>query len=276
MSKYGKLRNRLIDEKIIDAEYIEADVCDIHDLYLAHDKDYVNAVLNLTLERKLARPVGLPLSSEMILRARASMQSFLSAVQTAQDEGISSSLAGGTHHAHRDRGEGFCFFNDFAVATRKIHLKDSSKKILILDLDVHQGNGNSSILKNDQNVFVISFHGETNYPYKKIDSHLDVAFSKNTSDDEYLNKLEEVLKSLGGYDLLLYQAGVDSLEHDKFGSLSLTYQGLAQRDRLVFEYVKEKGIPMAMALGGGYTDPVDLSVEAYVNTYKELHHCFFA
>ncbi|MAZ47048.1 MAG: histone deacetylase [Halobacteriovoraceae bacterium] len=275
MGKYKKLRERLIKDRVIDAEFIEADICQIEDLLLAHDHEYIHQVLSLTLERKLARAVGLPLTPEMVIRARASMQSFLNATFTALEEGVSSSLAGGTHHAHKDGGEGFCFFNDFAVATRKIHSIDPYKKILILDLDVHQGNGNSSILNQDKNVFIISFHGETNYPYRKVESHIDIGFSKNTKDDEYLQKLKEVLTEISGHELLLYQAGVDSLVHDRFGSLDLSYEGLLERDRLVFEFVKSQGISMAMALGGGYTDPVDLSVEAYVNTYKTLNDVFF-
>lgn len=276
MGKYEKLRSRLISEKIIEAEFIEADVCDVNDLYLAHEKNYVDSVLSLTLERKLARPVGLPLSAEMVLRARASMQAYLSAVENALKDGLSSSLAGGTHHAHRDRGEGFCFFNDFAVATRRLHRDAPGTKVLILDLDVHQGNGNSSILAEDENVQVVSFHGESNYPFRKIASHIDVAFPKDTEDDEYNQRLKEVLSSLGSFDILLYQAGVDSLEHDRFGSLKLTYEGLMERDRLVFDFVKKKGTPMAMALGGGYTNPEELAVEAYVNSYKTLKQIFFS
>lgn len=275
MDKYHKLRNRLIEEKIIDAKFIESDICDIQDLYLAHDKNYIDQVLDLSLDRKAARPVGLPLSYEMVLRARASLSSFLSAAETSLSEGISSSLAGGTHHAHADRGEGFCFFNDFAVAVRKLHKKNPHLKILILDLDVHQGNGNSSILKNDKNVFIVSFHGQQNYPYKKIDSHIDIGFEKGTGDDDYLSALEKQLSLIPKADLILYQAGVDALAEDKFGTLNLTHEGLKVRDKLVFEFVKKRNMKMAMALGGGYSIPIDLTVEAYVNTYRELRKCFF-
>lgn len=277
MSKYEKLRSQLLQQSILpEIKFIEADVCSVEDLYLAHDQKYVDDVLSLTLERKKARAVGLPLSAAMILRARASLQSFMSATEVALDEGISSSLAGGTHHAHADKGEGFCFFNDFAVVCRKLHQKDPNKKILILDLDVHQGNGNSSILNQDKNVTIVSFHGRTNYPYKKVPSHIDIEFERGASDEEYLEKLTKTLTKLNGYDLVLYQAGVDALEHDTFGSLNLSYEGLAKRDRLVFQYAKRQGVPLAMALGGGYTDPVDLSVEAYLNSYRELKKIYFS
>ena len=228
MSKYGKLRHRLIEENIIPgADFIESDICDIDDLYLAHEKNYVDKVLSCTLEHKLARAVGLPLIPEMVIRARASLQSFMSATYSAIESGIASSLAGGTHHAHADRGEGFCFFNDFAVVTRKLHLSKPHLKILILDLDVHQGNGNSSILNRDENVFVVSFHGRVNYPYRKVHSHLDVEFEKGTKDEEYLERLKYHLDRFHGFDLILYQAGVDALEHDHFGSLNLSYENLA-------------------------------------------------
>lgn len=275
MDKYEKLRTRLIEESIIDAEFIESDICDIDDLYLAHNKEYVDRVLDLSLERNAARPIGLPLSFEMVLRARASLFSFLSAAETSLTEGISSSLAGGTHHAHADRGEGFCFFNDFAVTVRKLHRKNPKLKILILDLDVHQGNGNSSILKHDKNVYIVSFHGQQNYPYRKIDSHIDIGFEKGTGDTPYLEELERQLKLMPNADLILYQAGVDALAEDKFGTLNLTHDGLRQRDQQVFEFVKKRNMKMAMALGGGYSVPIDLTVEAYVNTYRELKKCFF-
>jgi acetoin utilization deacetylase AcuC-like enzyme len=148
-------------------------------LMLAHHQAYVDDILELKLERTRARKIGLPLTKEMVNRARASMQAFTNAVDSALINGFSASLAGGTHHAHYDEGEGFCFFNDFAINVRRLYHQYPTRKILILDLDVHQGNGNSSILKDDPNVFIVSLHGKRNYPYRKIESHIDIEFEKS-------------------------------------------------------------------------------------------------
>lgn len=269
MQKYRLIREMLIEEDILSLDQlVKAHLCKANDLYLAHDPNYVNDVINLSLNPKVARCVGLPLTTEMVNRALSSMDAVIKSAYSALQNGFSASICGGTHHASYDKGEGFCYFNDFAVVCRKLFTENPSIKILILDMDVHQGNGNSSILGGDDFVDIISFHGANNYPFRKIPSTLDVEFENDTGDDEYLYKLKETLKTLSSnkYDLILYQAGVDSLIHDKLGNLSLSFKGLMQRDKMIFEFAKNT--PISMSLGGGYSDPIADTVRACVNCYK--------
>lgn len=272
MQKYSMLREALIKEGILQtSQLLKATPLNEEYLYLAHTQDYVQDVLNLRLDPLKARPIGLPLSHEMVLRARTSAGAFFEALHESLKTGYSASLAGGTHHAHADRGEGFCFFNDFAIGVRWMAQQFVQKKILILDLDVHQGNGNASILKNDPNVYLISFHGKHNYPYRKVDSHVDVAFENGTGDDEYLTRLDQELRKLDllyPMDHLFYQAGVDSLEGDRFGKLALSLKGLKERDDMVFSFAKERQMKVVHAIGGGYNDDLERVVKAYVETFK--------
>jgi len=241
------------------------------DILRVHAENYFYQVKNLTLDPKEAKKIGLPLTVELFRRSSASVGGFLSACADALKFGFSASLAGGTHHAHRDAGEGFCVFNDFAIAAYKLWTKNSDLKILIIDLDVHQGNGNSSILNKEKNIFIFSMHGRKNYPYRKIPSHLDIDLETDCTDEHYLQLLRESLDKfkLQKFDFIMYQAGVDALKEDKFGTLNLSLDCLRQRDRMVFEYANSHQIPLAMALGGGYSTPIDHSIEAYTNTYRE-------
>jgi acetoin utilization deacetylase AcuC-like enzyme len=270
MEKYKMLREMLIQREIIQKEQCIASKIMTKDLlYLAHEKSYVDSVLNLSLEKKDSRPIGLPLSREMVNRTLASAQAYTNAVNESLNTGYSASFAGGTHHAHSNKGEGFCFFNDFAINVRRFQKIYPLKKILILDLDVHQGNGNSSILKNDPNVFIVSFHGKHNYPYRKVQSHLDIDFENDTKDDEYLSILSKTISKLKrmNFDHIFYQAGVDSLKTDSFGKLALSLDGLVQRDTMVFNWAFKERIPLASAIGGGYSHNITDTVNAYVNTF---------
>lgn len=269
INKYESIRKKLILQNIIEEKNLyKAKVCQKEDLYLAHSHTYVDDVISLTLDSKKARAIGLPLSRDMVNRAMSSTDAVIQSAYSALENGFAASLCGGTHHASFDKGEGFCYFNDFAVVSRKLFLANPNIKILILDLDVHQGNGNSAILKNDNYVDIVSFHGRRNYPFKKIPSTIDVEFEDNTEDEEYLEKLNQTLKKLSqSYDLILYQAGVDSLIHDSLGNLNLSFQGLYQRDLTVFNYAKNLGIPISMALGGGYSKPIEHTIEAACNSY---------
>jgi acetoin utilization deacetylase AcuC-like enzyme len=191
----------------------------------------------------------------------------VAATESALKHGFSALLAGGTHHAHADRGEGYCVFNDFAVAALRLIELKKVKKILIIDLDVHQGNGNSSILGKRDDIFILSIHGEKNYPFRKIPSHLDVALPEKTNDEDYIKALNKALSMVHfDYDMIFYQAGVDNLKEDTLGTFELTHEGLKERDKIVFDYGKNK--PIAMAIGGGYASPIDLTVEAHANTFK--------
>lgn len=273
IDKYRKLRNSLVEKNLLSLEeLLPAPFAKLSDIELAHSKEYIYGIKDMSLPRSELRKIGLPVGEQLWKRVLASVGGFLAATENSLIDGFSSSLSGGTHHAHYDSGEGFCVFNDFAIAVRKY----AQLNILIIDLDVHQGNGNSSILKNDDNVFIFSMHGEKNYPYKKIPSHLDIALPADISDEKYLELLSSALAkiSLNKFDLVLYQAGVDALEHDSLGTLKLSYNALRERDRLVFEFVKSKGIPLAMALGGGYSKPIDYTVQAYLNTYEEVNKFF--
>jgi acetoin utilization deacetylase AcuC-like enzyme len=260
MGKYTLLYEKLLAEKIISTQQV-------HPGPQADFKDG-------TLPAQELRPIGLPWSPGMFQRSLCSVGGFIAATENAISDGFSALLAGGTHHAHRDRGEGYCVFNDFAVAALKLLSNNRLKKILIIDLDVHQGNGNSSILGKREDVFILSLHGEKNYPFRKVKSHLDVALPEGTGDELYLSELERVLKLLPDADMIFYQGGVDVLKEDKLGTFSMTYEGIKTRDRMVFEYARKRNLPLAMAIGGGYSQPIDYSIEAYANTFRVARQTF--
>ncbi len=277
MNKYKLLKNSLLENSILSNDQLfPAPLADIETIKLAHCPNYVERVVNLNLDAREHRPIGLPQSKEMVQRTLGSVGGFLAACESALEHGLGASLAGGTHHAHFDRGEGFCFFNDFAIAIRKFQQKKPSMKFLILDLDVHQGNGNSSMLGDDPNAKIISFHGEKNYPFRKVPSSIDIPLPDGCEDELFLERLNQVLlsESQNSYDLIMYQSGVDGLVHDSLGTLNLSYEGLFQRDMKVFEFAKNLRTPMVMALGGGYSRPIDYTIEACVNTYRALREVF--
>ncbi len=268
MIKYRLLREKLMEDGIIHPSQLfkGPEVLD-EDLLRAHTPHYVYALKNHTLSHKELRPIGLEWSEDLLKRSYVSVGGFVAATDSALKNGFSALLAGGTHHAHADRGEGYCVFNDFAVATLRLLEQKKVKKILIIDLDVHQGNGNSSILGKRDDVFILSLHGEKNYPFRKIPSHMDVGLPEHTGDDQYLSSLEKALGSIRfPFDMIFYQAGVDGLMEDTLGTLDLGFEGLKQRDQIVFQFAKNT--PLAMAIGGGYAHPIDLTVKAHVNTFK--------
>lgn len=279
MDKYKKVREGLLKNNILqESQVIPAPLASKEDILLVHEEKYYHAIELGTLEAREQRKIGFPWSEIMLSRSRASVGGFLAAVENSltNDYGVSGNLSGGTHHSFADRGEGFCVFNDFAVAGIKLINEKSFKNILILDLDVHQGNGNAAILKDVSEVFVVSLHGKENYPYQKPPSDWDVPLDSNTEDEEYLKTLESVLKELDHrhWDIVLYQAGVDTLKEDKLGKLNLTLQGLFQRDQMVLTYAKSRNIPIALGLGGGYALPIELTVEAHLNTYRAIDQVY--
>lgn len=277
MAKYRLLRDQLIEKSILKPSNLyPAPLTTAETIKLAHCHDYVSKVASFSLSAKEHRPIGLPQTPEMWRRTLGSIGGFLSAVDAALENGIGSTLAGGTHHAHYSKGEGFCFFNDFAIAIRLLQQKKPQMKFLILDLDVHQGNGNSSMLGKDENIKIISFHGERNFPFRKVPSSIDIGLPDKCGDDLFLKKLDEVLfdEKKYSYDLIMYQSGVDALEYDTLGTLSLSFEGLQERDKRVFEFSKNSRIPLVMALGGGYSNPIDYTVQACVNTYIEFKKVF--
>lgn len=269
MQKYKMVREKLLQDDIINLSQLNpAPKISDQDLLRAHTSEYVIGLKNNTLTPKQIRPIGLPWSEELLLRSYTSVGGFVAASDSALENGFSALLAGGTHHAHADHGEGFCVFNDFAVAALRLLQTKKVKRVLIIDLDVHQGNGNSSILGLRDDVFILSLHGERNYPFRKVASHLDVALPEKTQDKEYLLALENALSQISrlDFDMIFYQAGVDILKEDTLGTFAMTFDGLMERDNMVFDFARGK--PLAMAIGGGYTNPIELTVEAHANTFK--------
>lgn len=274
MHKYLLLRQQLQDKEWAkEFEFVPTTVAPWDDILLAHDQSYVDGLISKTLPPLEQKAIGFPLCEELLTRSRSSVQGFISSCYHALSYGFSGNLSGGTHHAHRNKGEGFCVFNDFAVSSLKLLKEKLVKSVLILDLDVHQGNGNSSILKDNPAIIITSLHGEHNYPFRKVPSTYDYPLPNFCTDTRYLEVLELALSQLDkhSFDIVLYQAGVDVLESDKLGKLSLSLEGVYQRDQMVFQWAYDKGLPVAMALGGGYTDPVDDTIQAHLNTLKLGH-----
>jgi acetoin utilization deacetylase AcuC-like enzyme len=246
------------------------------ELELAHSAVYVEEVFTNRVEPVSWKRTGFPWSPELVNRSRATVGGLIETARVACQKGIAGMLAGGTHHAHRDRGEGYCVFNDIAVAAKVLQREGLAERIAIIDLDVHQGNGNSSIFAADDSVFVFSMHGKNNYPFKKIASSLDIELPDGTEDRAYLTLLEEALPKIEEFDpaFVFYQMGVDGLREDSLGKLALTHEGLMNRDRLVLEWCRRKKVPVALALGGGYARPIEPTVRAYANTYLVAKEIF--
>lgn len=277
MEKYRLLREWLVEAGVLQSsELHQTRIASEDEVASVHSPAYIKSVSNGTLEPMQIRKIGFPWSPELAVRSFATVGGAISAAFEALKTGISGNLAGGTHHAFRESGEGFCVFNDQAVAAQLILSQKLVKKVLIVDLDVHQGNGTSDIFSDSKDVFVFSMHGEKNYPFKKVKSHLDIPLKDNMEDDEYLGILGKHLPSLFDQnpDIVLYQAGVDPLREDRLGRLDLSFAGLKERDRMVLSECKKRGIPVSLAMGGGYAVPISFTVEAHINTYrivKELY-----
>ncbi len=269
--KYALLRRALAEEGIVAPARLRlAPAVADADLLRAHDPAYVAAIDSGTIDAAAMRRIGFPWTEHIPRRARATMGGAAAAARAALKHGLSGQLAGGTHHAHYDFGSGYCVFNDFAVAALAVLAEGLAERVAVIDLDVHQGDGNAAILSPRDDVFVLSLHGEKNFPFRKVASDLDVALADGTEDAAYLRALDEALPAVWGFrpDLVLYQAGVDPLAEDKLGRMALTHDGLMQRDEMVLGGAKGRGVPVSMAIGGGYADPIEASVAAYANTYR--------
>jgi acetoin utilization deacetylase AcuC-like enzyme len=235
---------------------------------LAHDPEYVAAFIAGRVSEPVMRRIGFPWSPELVRRTLASVGGTLSAARDAIDYGFGGTLAGGTHHAFRAEGAGFCVFNDIAVAIHALRREGRIRRAAVIDLDVHQGDGTASMFAGDAQVLTFSMHSGTNYPFQKQQGTIDVELADGTDDEEYLRALTAVLPRVREFapDLVVYQSGVDGLASDRLGSLELTPEGLVQRDRLVFETFA--GTPVAVTLGGGYSEPVELTAAAHANTFR--------
>lgn len=270
-TKYRLLREALLADGVLREEQLQVSpLIERADVLRAHDRDYVEAFEDGTLDDKAIRRIGFPWSEFLVTRTRATAGGALAAARAALEEGISGQLAGGTHHAHRDFGSGYCIYNDFAIAALSLIETGMVQRIAIIDLDVHQGDGNAAILKDHPQTFVFSMHGEKNFPFRKHDSDLDIALPDGMEDEAYLDALDEHLPAVFAFgpDLVLYQSGVDGLNVDKLGRLNLSHQGLMARDERVLAECRSRGIPVSMGIGGGYADPIEASVTAYANTYR--------
>jgi acetoin utilization deacetylase AcuC-like enzyme len=275
MAKYQLLRDRLADE-LTDLELAQAEPATDGELALVHTPGYIRAISDGSVDPKVMREIGFPWSEAMADRARRSVGATIAACRVALCDGLAANIAGGTHHAYTDRGGGFCVFNDAAVASRLMQAEwlrshPNGLKVAIVDLDVHQGNGTASIFRNDDSVFTLSIHGQKNFPFRKEASKLDVDLPDGCRDDEYLQALERALEDLERrFDpgLVIYLAGADPHEGDRLGRLKLTWDGLEARDRRVFEWAWERGVPLAFAMAGGYGTRIEDTVQVQVNTFK--------
>lgn len=268
MQKY-----RLIREGVLAAvpgiEFNEAPLATDGVLALAHHPDYIQRVSNGALSPAEQKAIGFPWSPQMVERSRRSAGATIAACRAALEQGVAANLAGGTHHAYADRGEGFCVFNDAAIAARLMQAERRVQRVAIVDLDVHQGNGTASILARDDSVFTLSLHAQNNYPFEKECSDLDVALADGTGDAEYLHALQEALTEMFcrfAPQLIIYLAGADPHEGDRLGRLKLTLAGLAARDRMVLDHARERRIPVTLAMAGGYGKNIQDTVAVHVQT----------
>ena len=256
MGKFTALFEILRSEGLLrPGDVVEPGQASWEKLALVHTPRYLDALRTGTLGRAAERRLGLPWSPALVRRSRLAVRGTLNAAWMALEDGIAANLAGGTHHAFPDHGEGFCVLNDVAVAVRVLRRSGWLGQALLIDLDVHQGNANAVIFAGDPETFTFSIHGSTNYPFPKEISSLDVALADGTSDAQYLARLEETLPAAfdaARPDLVFYLAGVDVLEDDRFGRLALTRDGLAARDRFVLECARDRGVPLTLVLSGGY------------------------
>lgn len=272
------LRQLLLEREVLmPAQLVEAPLAHRDELSLVHSADYLDAVFEGGLGAPEQRRIGLPWTPELALRSRASVGGTLAAAREALRHGISGNLAGGTHHAFASYGAGYCVFNDIAVAIRVMQRDALVRRAVIVDLDVHQGDGTASIFEGDEQVFTFSMHGEKNFPFRKQLSHLDVALPDGTGDDAYLAALRHRLPQVidtARPEVLFYQAGVDPLAEDTLGRLSMTLAGLRERDAYVLGTAREKGLPVVLTMGGGYAKPISLTLEGHVGTYETAVRLF--
>lgn len=278
MLKYELLPKQLLHEGTAEKhDFYEPEICDLKHVLAVHDKTYVNDLLNLTLNSKSVRKIGFPLSGELIERELRIAEGTILGCEMALQNGISFNIAGGTHHAFSNRGEAFCMLNDQAIGAKFLLDNNLAKRILIVDLDVHQGNGTAEIFSNNDKVFTFSMHGKTNYPFKKEISDLDIALENDTNDKIYLSILEETLPKLINQhkpDFIFYLSGVDILETDKLGKLSCTIEGCKKRDEIVFSICKKLEIPVQVSMGGGYSPNIKTIIDAHANTYRVARNIY--
>lgn len=279
MIKYDLLPEQLLYEGTCKPEnFFEPQIPDNKHFFTVHEPDYFFDLLNITLNQKAARKIGFPLSEVLIERETIIADGTMKASEFALKNGIAMNIAGGTHHAFSSRGEAFCMLNDQAIGAKYLQKKGLANKILIVDLDVHQGNGTAEIFANDNSVFTFSIHGKGNYPFVKEQSDLDIALENGTKDEEYLTILKKTLPKIINQeqpDFIYYLCGVDVIETDKLGKLALTINGCKERDRFVLQTCFDLNIPVMCSMGGGYSEDVNIVVNAHANTFRLAQEIFF-
>ena len=270
MEKYSRLRDLVC--KLSEVELVEAPLATDTQILYAHDPSYLIKVIEGKLSPQEQREIGFPWSEQMVERSRRSAGATVAAAKTALKESIAANLAGGTHHAYRDTGSGFCVFNDSAIAARTLQKEVSRHlKIDVIDLDVHQGNGTASILQNDHSIFTLSMHGENNFPFKKEESDLDIGLTDGCDDESYLQSLSASLDQLDARfkaNCLIFLAGADPHEDDRLGRLNISKDGMRLRDEMVFEYALGRQLPIAFSMAGGYGKEIESTVDIHFQTIK--------
>ena len=272
VAKYALLRDRVIAESIVAPERVlDPGGATDDDLRLVHTPEYVERFNSGRLDPAEGRCIGFPWSPELVERSRRSVGGTVAAARHALEHGVAMNLAGGTHHAFADHGEGFCVYNDVAIAIRMLQREGRIARAAVIDLDVHQGNGTHAILAGESSVFTFSMHGGRNYPFHKVPGTLDIELADRTGDDEYLARLADVLPGIlaeAAPDLVLYIAGADPHEGDLLGWLAMSFEGLARRDSYVLSQCREVGIPVAITIGGGYGRRIEDTVAVHVGTVR--------
>jgi len=279
MAKYELLPEQLLWEGTVnESNFFHPDLLSEEVALLTHTPDWWAKMNEVRLSEKEIRAIGFPINEHFVKRGRHISNGTLQCTQWALEHGCSMNIAGGTHHAFADRGEGFCCFNDQAVAANWLLMNGLAQKILIVDLDVHQGNGTANIFENEPRVFTFSMHGERNYPIRKEKSDLDIGLPDGTEDTHYLKTLREALPRIADKfqpDFVFYQSGVDILESDKLGRLNVSRAGCRERDRVVLSFCKTNHLPIVISMGGGYSPRISDIVEAHANTFRMAQEVFF-
>ncbi len=279
MLKYELLPQQLLHEgTCAPANFFEPEIPNDKYILAVHDPEYFYDLLNIKIPPKEARKIGFPLTEDLVERERIIADGTMKACMYALKYGIAMNIAGGTHHAYSNKGEAFCMLNDQAIGARYLQSKKLASKILIVDLDVHQGNGTAEIFKNDASVFTFSMHGASNYPFKKEESDLDIALKKGTEDKEYLSTLKQILPKLIEElqpDFIFYLCGVDVVASDKLGTLALTVEGCRTRDEFVLKTCFDLKIPLMCSMGGGYSKDIKVIIECHANTFRLAQKIYF-
>ena len=276
--KFEIAKDVLLSEGTLFAgEIVAPEPVAIADLLLVHTEDYITRLINGRLTAKEIRKLGLPWSESLVRRSLHAISGTINTSRRALVDGVSSNLAGGTHHAFPDRGEGFCVLNDVAVSIRVLQREKLASRFLIIDLDVHQGNGTAFIFQDSPEVFTFSMHGAKNFPLFKETSRLDIELADGTADDEYLETLDHALSRLRLHnaDIIFYLAGADPYENDRLGRLKLTKEGLLRRDETVLRFAQEEGIPIVTTMSGGYAQEIADTVDIHCNTIRAVKAVYF-